>query len=172
MISSSLAAGRVVEIPRVAAKEIEDVLERAVGNEDARLVGEAVVEFDAVRQEQAAVEVADFAEQGAGVRAAGGFGLGEAFKEQGLQEDGIEFIGAALPALGEFIREVIAIRAVEEEFFLEKPDEHEAVHQHGRIPAALVVVLDAANEFGELQALDVELAVELFGDALDIEGGL
>ena len=33
-------------------------------------------------------------------------------------------------------------------------------------------VLDAANEFGEFQTLNVEVAVEFLGDALDIEGVL
>ena len=126
-----------------------------------------------VRQEQAAVEVADFSEQGANVVTAGGFWFSEAFKEQRVEEDRIEFIRAKfLAAEIELVSQVIDVPVVEEEFFLEKPDEHEAVHQHGGIPAALVFVLDAENEFGELQALDVELAVKLFGDALDIKGFL
>ena len=103
-----LAGGRVVEIPRVASKEIEDVLERAVGDEDARFVGEAVVKFDVVRQEQAAVEVADFSEQGAYVVTAGGFGFGESFKEQRVEEDRIEFIRAKfLAAEIELVGQVI-----------------------------------------------------------------
>ena len=105
-----LTAGRVVEIPRVAAKEIENVLKRAVGNDDARLVGEAVIELDMMRQDQAAVEVADFSEQGVGFRAAGGFGFGETFKEQCLQEYGIEFVRAQFLATEiKFVRQVTLV---------------------------------------------------------------
>ena len=84
-----VAAGRVVEVPGVALEKGEEVFEGYVRDADVR-----VGSLDAVRQKEAAVEEFDLAEKARDLGTALLLGLGEAFKEKGLQEDGVVTVGA------------------------------------------------------------------------------
>src|SRR5205823_1670839 len=64
------AAGCIVEMPRVAIKQIKQVLKRAVGNRNL-----CVFLFNLMRQEQAAIEIFDCAEYLSSLRRALFLGL-------------------------------------------------------------------------------------------------
>ena len=77
-----------------------------------------VVLLDAVRQEQAAIEVFDFAEQGAGFFAAVVRRFGEALEKQRFQEVLVVAIPALLLGLRQLVAEVVVVAAIKEVFLL------------------------------------------------------
>ena len=82
-----LAAGRVVEVPGVASKRSNRFSKALSGTSSVR-----VVLLDLVRQEQAAVEVADLADElavASGERLSSR--LGEAFEEEQLEEVAVKY---------------------------------------------------------------------------------
>jgi hypothetical protein len=157
------AVGAVVEMPAVSVEEGKQPVERGVGD-----VEVGVLLFNLVREEDAAVEVGDFAEQLVGVGGAFFFLGSKAVEEQFGQELPVELVFAARFGGGEFVGEVIGV-AVEETFLLDEIDEHEPVEHHGGVPAPVALVLDALEEFQEPVVLGLEALIELLGDGLDIE---
>ena len=126
--------------------------------------------LDVVGQEQTAVEVLDGAENLSSLGRSLFFGLGKPLKEQELQEPAEKPVLAGLLALGKFLRKVIQIAAVEEPLPLQEVDEHQAIQQHGSVPAALPLVANTLDQFDERKVLLLEVAVEAFGDPFDVEG--
>ena len=159
-----LAARRVVQIPRVAVEQRKQVVEGLIGNLDLR-----IVLFDTVREEQTAVEVFDFAEQFFRLGRAFAFRLGEAFKEQRLEELGVVAVLAALLRLSQLVAEVVQVPVINKSFLLQEVDKHQPVEQDRGVPAPLPLVADTANQFQERDVLFLKLAEEFLGDSLNIE---
>ena len=65
--------------------------------------------------------------------------------------------------------QVIEITVVDEPFALKEINKHQAVEEDGGIPAALLIVGNSLDVFDELNVLVVELTIELFGDALNVQ---
>jgi hypothetical protein len=68
------------------------------------------------------------------------------------------------------VAEVCGVR-VEEALALDEIDEHQAIEHDGRIPFAVGRLTDAVNELEEGFAVGVKVAVERFGDALNVKRG-
>ena len=130
--------------------------------------------LDLVRQEQAAVEVLDLAEQLAGLLRSFFFRLGEALKEEGLEEFRVIAVLAPRFRFGQLVAEVVLVAAVEKtgRLLLQEVDEHQAVQQDRGVPPPLPLVGDAANQLQEGDVLLLELAKELLGDLFDVQGRL
>ena len=165
-----LAAGRVVEVPGVAVEEVEQVLEGPIGDVDLR-----VFLLDLVRQEQAAVEVLDLAEQLAWPRriASPPAWRSPRRRAPGGTRSRSDPCPAVLDSV-ELVAQVVLVAAVEEpgRLLLQEVDEHQPVQQDRGVPAPLPFVGDAADQLQERDVLVLELAEELLGDPFDIEGGL
>ena len=157
-------------MPGVAVEEIEQVLEGAIGNGDL-----GVFLLDAVRQEQAAVEVLDLAEQLLGLGGPLPLGFGEPFEEERLQELGVDSgpcPGAWIPPACRADRIWLPPSRNPGGFFWRKVNKHQAIQQYRGIPAPLPFVGDATDQFQESDVLILKVAEELLGDAFDVEGGL
>jgi len=160
-----LAAGRIVQIPRVPLKKGVQVLEGFIRDSDLR-----PPLFDGMGQKQATVEVLDFPQQFVGLRVAFIFRLGKAFEEQGFQELLIVRVAALLAGLRELVLKVLPIPVIEKEFALQEVDEHQAVEQDRGIPLLVALVVNAFDEFQKSKVLLLKLDIELFGNALYIQG--
>ena len=174
-----IAAGGVVERPRVAAEEGEKILEDGVWDFDLGVgLGEKRLALDAgldaMGQEQAAIEVGNVAEWDTGNGFSLAIGFGEALEEEIAEEVAEEAVFPGFLGRGEFFREVgfVAILGaghIEEAFLLEKPDEHQSVQQDGGIPTAFAGIGDALNGVEQLGVLLLEVSEEGLGDDFDVE---
>ncbi len=134
------AAGGVVEVPRVAAKEIEQLVKGRVGDVDV-----PVLDLDRVGQEQAAVEIADASQQRPRRRAAPVFRPRQALEKEGVQKFFIIAVGAALLALRQPGLQIVKIAVVEKALALQKIDKHQPVEQCRCIPATVALVFNAPD---------------------------
>ena len=159
------SAGGVVEVPRIAVEQLQQIAKRLVGDVD---VG--VLLFDSVRQKQPAVQIDDLAEQFPSLRTALIRRLCEALEEQRVEQLFVEVVRAKLVlGLFELVVEIELVAPVQKELLLQEEDEHQAVHEDRRIPLPIRGVVDAVYKLDELASLVFELIVESFGDALDIQ---
>ena len=149
---------------------IEDALKSFVGNLDVLAIAIRLLKFMHVKQ--AAVEIRDVAEQLFQIGRAIFAAFAEAFVEQAEQEVTVKCVELVLPVLllatAEAVAEVIGI-GVEEALALDEIDEHQAIEHDGRIPFGVGHLADAVNEVEEGFAVGVEVAIERFGDTLDVE---
>ena len=154
-------------MPLVGVEEVEDLLERPVGDVDVR-----VVALQVVNVEQAAVEVGDATEQLRQRRIAVGLWLSQPFVEQPAQEQAVEAVELAaafgLRHGGEAIAEVVRV-VVQEAALLDKVDEHHAVQHQRGVPLAVGHVPDALDEAEKRLMLLLETVVEALGHLLHVE---
>ncbi len=169
-----VAAGRVVQVPGEAGKEVEDAFKRSIGHAQggAHARGVVGVQLQLVVQEQAAVQVGHLAGEGFGCGAAVGLGFGEGFKKQGVTELAKKTVFAAHLALGQLGAQVVGVAAVQEEFLLHEPDEHEPVEQHAGVPAFVAFVVNALDVAEQLQVLLLVGSKKLLGGFVHVQRGL
>ncbi|MBK9943104.1 MAG: hypothetical protein IPP13_15970 [Kouleothrix sp.] len=125
--------------------------------------------LDLVRQEEAAVEVANIADQLRSTRVAQVVRPRETFEKERAQELGIEAINTARLALFEPALQILVVAAVEEALALQEVDEHQPVQQHRGIPAPLALVGNALDRAEQGLVQLFERVEELARDWLDVE---
>ncbi len=145
----------VVQVPLVLVEEGEKFLEGGVGD----LNSVAVFFLDAVRKEQAAVEVRHVAEQFGDVRRAGF--LGKPFEEKRNEEVAVKVFVFEVSA-SKFLAEIVRV-IVKEVLFLNEVNEHQAGNHDGSIPLLEFAVGNACNGVEEGFLFFAEDVVEFFG---------
>jgi hypothetical protein len=162
------AQGTLVQMPSVAVEEVEQPLERLVGDRDLR-----VVLLQAMDVEQSAVHVRDGAQQVVESFFPLGGRLVQSFVEQPQQEVLVERVEPVLAVLLHGLHPMAQIIpvVVQEAFLLDEVHEHQPVkHQRG-VPGLVVCGRDALDELQERGVFGLEPVVEPLGDAIDIERG-
>src|SRR6185312_5826667 len=117
---------------------------------------------------QASVEIRHVAELGLNASPVGGGALfGETSEEQGSQETLVEAVCWLCIKMFDQAELQVVFLAVQKAFFLKKPQEHQPVDQHRRIPAQILIRgRNALNEVCKRFALCFKLAIKVFGDLL------
>ncbi len=160
-------------MPLVFIEVIEDAFERLVGDLDVLAVALGLFEFMYV--EQTAVEIRDIAKEFFKVGCAVFAALAETLVKQAEKKVAVETVELVLALLLlatlQPVAEVIAV-SVEEAFSLNKIDEHQPVEHDRCIPFPVGDLADAGDELEESIPMDIEVAVELLSDALNIEAAL